>query len=117
MVDYNAAIPMYVPRENVFSDQNQPRWVVIHKTAQPPCPTAQDVARYFAQDPARKSAHYIVGLDGTIVQCVAEKDGAGANCCLEAGQDSFRPTRINFNFLTYSVAPGNPNPKYNTPGD
>jgi N-acetyl-anhydromuramyl-L-alanine amidase AmpD len=115
MVDYSAAIPMYVPHENVFIDQNQPRWVVIHKTAQPPCPTAQDVAHYFAQDPARKSAHYIVGLDGTIVQCVAEKDGAGANCCLEAGHDSFWPTGINLNVLTISIEHVDPTLNNSTP--
>ena len=28
-------------------------------------------------------------MEGEIVQCVLEKDGAGANCCLEAGHDPY----------------------------
>lgn len=115
MTDYSGAIPMYVPVENVFLDQNNPRWVVIHKTAQPECPTAQEVAQFFAHDSQQKSAHYIVGRDGTIVQCVAEKDGAGANCCLEAGHDSFWPTGINLNLVTISIEHVDPSPDNSTP--
>lgn len=115
MVDHSAAIPMYVPTENVFLNQNNPRWLVIHKTAQPECPTAQCVAQFFAHDRAQKSTHYIVGMDGTIVQCVAEKDGAGGNCCLEVGHDSFWPTGINLNLVTISIEHVDPTPDNSTP--
>lgn len=101
MVDYAPAIPMYVPADNVFLDQNIPLWVVIHKTAG--FKSAQDVANFFATVPDKRSVHYVVGQDGTVVQCVDERHGAGGNCCLETGHDSFWPTNINLNWLTISV--------------
>jgi hypothetical protein len=101
MVDYASAIPMYVPADNVFLDQNIPLWVVIHKTAG--FKSAQDVANFFATVPDKRSVHYIVGQDGAVVQCVDERHGAGGNCCLETGHDSFWPTNINLNWVTISV--------------
>ncbi len=101
MVDYAPAIPMYVPADNVFLDQNIPLWVVIHKTAG--FRSAQDVANFFATVPDKRSVHYIIGQDGAVVQCVDERHGAGGNCCLETGHDSFWPTNINLNWLTISV--------------
>jgi len=113
MTDYAPAIPMYVPADNVFIDQNIPLWVVIHKTASGN--TAQEIANFFAHAPDKRSAHYVVGMDGTVVQCVAEKDGAGANCCLEAGHDSFWPTNINLNWVTISIEHVDPTPDNSTP--
>lgn len=101
MVDYARAIPMYVPADNVFLDQNIPLWVVIHKTAG--FKSAQDVARFFATVPDKRSTHYIIGQDGTIVQCVDERHGAGGNCCLEQGHDRFWPTNLNLNWVTISI--------------
>lgn len=63
--------------------------IVIHKTAcGAPC-TAESVANYFATDANGSSTHFIVGLDGEVVQCVSLADGAGGNCCLEAGHDTY----------------------------
>ena len=101
MVDYARAIPMYVPADNVFLDQNIALWVVIHKTAG--FKSAQDVARFFATVPDKRSTHYIIGQDGVVVQCVDERHGAGGNCCLEQGHDSFWPTNINLNWVTISI--------------
>ncbi len=103
---------MYVPADNVFIDQNIPLWVVIHKTASGN--TAQDIANFFAHAPDKRSAHYVVGMDGAVVQCVAEKDGAGANCCLETGHDSFWPTNINLNWVTISIEHVDPAPDNST---
>lgn len=104
MVDFAGAIPMYVPIDNVFTDRNGYKgklWVVIHKTAG--MHSAQQVAQFFATVPDKRSSHYVVGPDGVVVQCVAEQHGAGANCCLEPGHDSFWPTNINLNLCTISI--------------
>ena len=64
--------------------------VVVHKTASPGNPSAEDIARFFQNDKVgMKSVHYIVGRDGEIVQCVSERDGAGGNGILDPGHDSF----------------------------
>lgn len=97
------ALWMPVPGANIFPGYwgNTPRYVVIHKTASGG--TAQDIANFFIHDPAMASSHYIIGIDGSIVQCVSESDGAGANCCLETGHAPYLPTGINMNLLTISI--------------
>lgn len=56
-----------------------PRYIVIHGTAG--FTTAEQVGYFFqdGSDPNRASTHYVIGLDGTIVQCVDENDAAWAN--------------------------------------
>lgn len=102
MVDQPGAIPMWVPTGITF-DFTDATWVVIHKTAG--FQTAQDCAAYFQSGSGGNnvSAHYVVGLDGTIVQCVPESRGAGANCCLNTGHADFLPTNINLNIKTISI--------------
>jgi len=94
---------MPVPADNVFPNYwgNTPRYIVLHKTAG--FHTAQDVAAFFQTVPDKRSSHYVVGLQGEIYQCVSEADGAGANCCLEAGHAAFLPTDINLNLITISI--------------
>src|SRR6266536_213704 len=103
MVDEPGVIWMPVPAANVFPCYwgCKPGYVVMHKTAS--VDTAQDIAHFFANDPAKASSHYIIGTDGAIVQCVSEANGAGANCCLENGHAPFLPTGINLNLLTISI--------------
>lgn len=115
MSDEAGAIWMPVPAANVFPGYwgNKPKWLVIHKTASGG--TAQDIANFFIHDPARASSHYIIGQDGTIVQCVSEADGAGANCCLEAGHAPYLPTGINMNLLTISIEHCDPASDNSTP--
>lgn len=104
-VDYAPAIPMFVDESRVFIDANPSFAIVIHKTAG--MHSAQDVAAMFATTPERTSVHFIVGLDGVVVQCVALKDGAGGNCCVESGYDplwdQFVKQGLNLNFVTISI--------------
>lgn len=104
-VDYSPAIPMFVDESRVFIDANPSFAIVIHKTAG--MHSAQDVAAMFATTPERTSVHFIVGLDGVVVQCVALKDGAGGNCCVESGYDplwdQFVKQGLNLNFVTISI--------------
>jgi hypothetical protein len=101
--DYPGAIWMPVPDENVFPGYwgHKPLWICLHKTAG--FHTAQEVASFFQTASDKRSAHFIVGMDGTIVQTVSLDAGAGANCCLESGHAPFLPTDINLNLLTISI--------------
>jgi len=103
MIGQSGAIPLLVPADNVCPNYrgHKPLWVCLHKTAG--FHTAQDVAAFFQTAADKRSAHYIVGMDGTIVQAVSESDGAGANCCLQAGHAAFLPNDINLNLLTISI--------------
>lgn len=109
------AIWLPVPANNIFPGYwgNTPKWVVLHKTAS--SGTAQDIANFFINDPAEASSHYIVGLDGTLVQCVSESDGAGANGILETGHATYLPTNINLNCLTISIEHVDPDSNNSTP--
>lgn len=110
MSDYPGAIDMLVDRSRVFQGaMKYPQsWysIVIHKTACGGVCSAQDVANFFISDPKEASTHYVVGKDGTVVQCVREIDGAGGNCCLESGHDPFwnsSPTPSNINLCSFSI--------------
>jgi hypothetical protein len=81
--------------------------IVIHKTAcNAPC-TADSVANFFATGSAEASTHFIIDVDGTVVQCVSLADGAGGNCCLESGHDVYwdrlKATYGNLNLCTFSI--------------
>jgi N-acetyl-anhydromuramyl-L-alanine amidase AmpD len=78
MTDYANAI--WIPNSNAFIGQNHPRYIVLHGTGGGI--SAQAIADYFASTQGTTnpvSSHYIVGQDGTVVQCVSEVDGAWAN--------------------------------------
>lgn len=108
-VDEPGAVPMFVPSGLIFPRYagHKPMYVVVHKTGGPG--NAQQQATFFAgpSNVGKVSAHYVVGQDGVIVQCVSEADGAGANGILEPGHSSFLPdtwgTTDNGNFHTISV--------------
>lgn len=112
-VDQPGALPMLVDESRVFIDQNNHTWVVVHKTASGG--TAQDIATFFANDPAMASTHYVVGQDGAIVQCVLEKDGAGGNCCEKGNFASFLPIGQNLNTWTISIEHVDPASDNSTP--
>lgn len=122
MTDYTMAKRMLVPDSFVFTDAlvnaNSHYAIVIHKTGNVGlAPTAEQQASWFGninQNPGMSSVHYVVGQDGTVVQCVQEKDGAGGNCCLEQVHDPFwdsAPTTNNLNLCTFSIehCSGTPN--------
>ncbi len=95
-VDYPGAIdkiitdPAWVFTDALASIPSQDLTIVLHKTAcGNPC-TATDVANFFHNDIVEhKSVHFIVGRDGSVIQIVQLKDGAGGNCCLEIGHEAY----------------------------
>lgn len=113
MIDYPGALPMFVDESRTFIDAKPGFALVLHKTGG--TPDLQSLANYFQNDSSMKSVHYGVDLDGTIGQFVLEKDGAGGNCCLEAGHDSFWPTNINLNLITISIENIDPSLDNSTP--
>ncbi len=113
-VDYPSAIPMWIPENDLFTT-NTHQAIVIHKTANGTTP--QEIAQYFINVSPGPSVHYIVGLDGTIVQSAPESMGSGGNCCLEQGHDPFWDQfgTINLNTVTLSVEHVDPSPTNSTP--
>jgi len=108
-------LQMLVPDAYVFPGfwGGIPKWLILHKTAG--FTSAQDVAAYFqsGSNGLEVSSHYIIGQDGTVVQCVRETDGAGANGVLEAGHDSWWTG--NPNLVTYSIEHVDPSSDNSTP--
>src|SRR5260221_11935898 len=100
-VDEMGAIGMFVAENRTFIDQNTHEWIVLHKTASGG--SAQNIATFFANDPAMASTHYVVGQDGTIVQCVLEKDGAAGNSCLEKGHATHLPLGVQLTIRTLII--------------
>jgi|SRR5271157_2528783 len=82
MSDYPGAI--WIPNQNFYPDSGTKDHIVIHGTAGGS--SAEGIAAYFHSSTGGSnpvSSNYIVGQDGTIVQCVLEKDGAWANGTLD----------------------------------
>jgi hypothetical protein len=105
---YPDALQIFVPRSHVFWDCNPHYAIVVHGTACCQGMTAQDWAHTFANDEVeQKSSHFIIGKDGTVVQCVSLRDGAGANDTRQrqAGYDTFWDgTPVdNLNLVTVSI--------------
>jgi hypothetical protein len=97
---------MFVPSQKVFIGANpgsRNPSIVIHKTAG--FSTIEQLGSFFDGLGTEASTHYGVGLDGRVAQFVSEGDGAGGNCCLEAGHDTFWDSygQINLNLVTFSI--------------
>jgi N-acetyl-anhydromuramyl-L-alanine amidase AmpD len=78
----NESGAIWIPNNNYFAVRNgySPRYVIIHGTAG--FNSAEEVALFFkaaeeGDNPV--STHYIIDLDGHVVQCIDEKDGAWGN--------------------------------------
>ncbi len=104
IADENGAIVIQNSNCFIGRDGNTPKYIILHATAGGS--TAQGIAEYFqgtenTTNPV--SAHYIIGLDGTIVQCNSESDGAWANGYLSPGHDGWWDTGINPNNITISI--------------
>jgi N-acetyl-anhydromuramyl-L-alanine amidase AmpD len=87
-----------------------PRFLILHGTAG--FTRAADVAGFFARQTTEASAHYIVGLDGEVFQCVNEEDAAWANGPISGPSgasgdgvhhDSWWDSGINPNLLSISI--------------
>lgn len=90
----------YFPKRNGFL----PRYIIIHGTAGGT--SAAAIATYFQNEqggPTSSSAHYIIGVEGEIIQTVLEGDGAWSNGLLSTGHDTFWQESINPNLLTISI--------------
>ncbi len=108
---------MFVPEENVFIGAKPGSAIVIHKTGGGDG-TAEGTAHYF-QTETTKSAHFVIGQDGTVVQCVHLVDGAGANCCPDDSHNSWWDPLIarftNLNLCTISIEHCDPSTENSTP--
>jgi len=82
--------PAWVFTDALLSVPHTDLIIVNHKTACGAMCTATQIAQGFASDTTNyKSAHFVVGRDGSVIQVVLLKDGAGANCCLQPGHSAF----------------------------
>jgi N-acetyl-anhydromuramyl-L-alanine amidase AmpD len=88
----------------------RPRYVIIHGTAGGT--SAENIAAWFQNADAQACAHYVVGRDGAICQCVREADSAWSNGIISGPSgksgdgvhhDSWWDSGINPNLLTISI--------------
>lgn len=103
IADENGAL--VIENSNCFAgrDGNTPRWIILHSTAGGS--SAQGIAEYFQGTTGTSnpvSANYVVGQDGTIVQCNSEADGAWANGYITAN-NWWASSGINPNNVTISI--------------
>jgi len=102
MADYPCAIDHNVPRSFMFNS-NAHAAIVIHKTGGDATPEAI----YNTFIASGNSVHYGVGTDGAIWLYVPQSLGAGGNCCVEVGYDSFWQPYLsqygNLNLCTLSI--------------
>ncbi|GHO44506.1 N-acetylmuramoyl-L-alanine amidase [Ktedonospora formicarum] len=93
---------IWIPSPNYMSRNGwKPKWIICHGTAG--FTTAQQVGNYFAQSSSQVSSHYVVGQDGTVVQCVDEQYAAWANGPITSGADSWWYSVGNPNWATISI--------------
>ncbi len=97
---------IWIPNSNFFSNRNgyEPNYIIVHGTAG--FASALAVANFFkstenGDNPV--SSHYIVGLEGEVVQCISESDGAWGNGGVTEGHDVWWTTSLNPNLVTISI--------------
>lgn len=76
-------------------------WIIIHGTAGGG--SAAEVAGWFVNNNPPTSVHYVVGRDGTVVQCVREQNSAWGNGVVSTGHDSWWSPNLNPNLETISI--------------
>lgn len=104
MPDENSAL--WIPNHNYFPVRkgHHPRYVIIHGTAG--FTSAEEVGYFFKSTEGGANpvaTHYIIGLQGELVQCVDEKDGAYANGGVTEGHDLWWSRALNPNLVTISI--------------
>lgn len=80
---------------------NTPRWIVVHGTAGGT--SADNVGYYFQNNDPPTSTHFVIGLNGEVVQCVSEADSAWGNGVVTQGHDPWWSSKLNPNFVTFSI--------------
>ncbi|GHO45200.1 peptidoglycan recognition family protein [Ktedonospora formicarum] len=95
-----------MPTSNFWKDRSgyKPKWLIVHGTAGGS--SAKNIAQGFINSQGTNnpvSVHYVIGQDGTIVQCVQEKDAAWGNGVIDAGADSWWSSALNPNLVTISI--------------
>jgi len=63
------------------------KWLVVHGTAGGS--SAQAIGEWFQNPASQAATHYVIGQDGTVVQCVDESGAAWGNGRVETGADSW----------------------------
>lgn len=97
------------PTNNFYAgrDGQAPHWLILHGTASGADVSAEAIASYYRSTEGSNnpvSSHYVIGRDGSMVQCVAEADGAWANGVLSEGHDAWWGAGgINPNNVTISI--------------
>lgn len=107
MGEFPGAIDYLVDESRVFPGQNDHKAIVCHGTGGSADQTVEQLGDYFRTTPLVTSVHYGIGRDGRIAQYVHESDGAGGNCCLEAGHDpfwdQFKGDNLNLHTLSFET--------------
>jgi len=63
------------------------KWLIIHSTAGGS--SAEAIGEWFQNPASQAATHYVIGQDGTVVQCVDEGQSAWGNGRVEGGADSW----------------------------
>ncbi len=97
---------LWIPNSNYFPNRNgyKPRYIIIHGTAG--FTSAVEVANFFkstekSDNPV--STHYIIDLDGKLVQCNSESDASWGNGGVSEGHDAWWSKSLNPNLVTLSI--------------
>jgi N-acetyl-anhydromuramyl-L-alanine amidase AmpD len=110
MVDERGASWIPSPHHWNGREGKAPRWLILHGTAGGS--SAEAIANWFAHPASQVSAHYIVGRDGHIVQCVSESNAAWSNGVISGSpgtagdgihHDNWWDGGVNPNLLTISI--------------
>lgn len=78
-----------------------PKYLIVHGTAGGSSAVA--IAQYFSNASTQASAHYVIGTDGLVVQCVSENDAAWANGPITSGADAWWANGPNPNLISIAV--------------
>ena len=95
--DYSPAL--WIPTDHHGGWVFQPRYIILHGTAGGT--SAQAIAQYFQTNNPPTSTHYVVGVDGTVAQCVSESEPAWGNGVITAGHAPWWTG--NPNAVTFSI--------------
>lgn len=95
------------------TNQNTCTWIICHGTAG--FTTAQDVGYFFQINNPPTSVHYVVGQDGTVVQCVQERNAAWGNGAVTTGHAPWWNPNNNPNLHTISIEHVKPDPTNQIP--